>query len=37
MKCIQILSDKNKDVNAWYNQIKAWITPYQITNEEEIF
>jgi len=33
---IQILSDTNKDVDAWYNQMKAWIIIYQITDEEEI-
>jgi len=36
-QCIQILSDTNKDVDAWYNQMKAWITLYQITDEKEIF
>jgi len=36
-QCIQVHSNTNKDVDAWYNQMKAWITNYQITNEEEIF
>jgi len=36
-QCIQVLSDSNKDVDAWYNQMKAWITLYQITDEKEIF
>ena len=35
-QCIQVLSDTNKDVDAWYNQMKAWIIIYQITDEEEI-
>jgi hypothetical protein len=36
-QCIQVLSDSNKDVDAWYNQMKAWITFYQVTDEKEIF
>jgi len=31
LKCILVLSD------AWYNQIKTWITLYHIEKEEEIF
>jgi len=36
-QCIQILSDTNKDIDVWYNQMRAWITLYHIKDEEEIF